>query len=62
VVRRTGEGWRFTGGLPTAELAIIPGTSHGLLVEKAGLCNAVILDFFSNEPIPTLAPIRRARH
>jgi pimeloyl-ACP methyl ester carboxylesterase len=49
-------------GLPNADLAIIPGTSHGLLVEKAGLCNAVILDFLSNEPIPTLAPIRRARH
>lgn len=48
--------------LPIAELAIIPGTSHGLLMEKAGLCNAVILDFLSNEPIPTLAPIRRARH
>ena len=48
-------------GLPNAELAIIPGTSHGLLVERAGLCNAVILDFLSNEPIPTLAPIRRAR-
>ncbi len=47
-------------GLPNAELAIVPGTSHGVLVEKAALCNAIILDFLSNEPIPTLAPIRRA--
>lgn len=48
-------------GLPNAELAIVPGTSHGLLVEKAELCNSIIIDFLSNEPIPTLAPIRRSR-
>lgn len=47
-------------GLPDAELAIVPGTSHGLLVEKADLCNTLIIDFLSNEPVPTLAPIRRA--
>ncbi|MGH9894079.1 MAG: alpha/beta fold hydrolase [bacterium] len=47
-------------GLPRAELAIVPGTSHGLLVEKAGLCNAIILDFLENNPVATLAPVRRA--
>jgi pimeloyl-ACP methyl ester carboxylesterase len=47
--------------LPDAELAIIPGTSHGLLVEKPELCNRIILDFLCHEPVPTLAPIRRAR-
>lgn len=47
-------------GLPNAELAVVPGTSHGLLVEKADLCNRLILDFLSNEPVTTLAPIRRA--
>ena len=31
--------------LPDAELAIVPGASHGLLVEKPDLCNAMILDF-----------------
>jgi pimeloyl-ACP methyl ester carboxylesterase len=31
--------------LPDARLAIVPGTSHGLLVEKPDLCNAMVLDF-----------------
>jgi pimeloyl-ACP methyl ester carboxylesterase len=26
--------------------AIVPGTSHGLLVEKPELCNAMLVDFF----------------
>jgi pimeloyl-ACP methyl ester carboxylesterase len=47
-------------GLPDGELAVIPGTSHGLLVEKPSLCNTIILDFLTNEPVPTMAPIRRA--
>jgi pimeloyl-ACP methyl ester carboxylesterase len=47
-------------GLPDAELAVIPGSSHGLLVEKPTLCNTIILDFLANEPVATLAPIRRA--
>jgi len=46
--------------LADAELAVIPGTSHGLLVEKAALCNAIIMDFLTKDPVPTLAPIRRA--
>jgi pimeloyl-ACP methyl ester carboxylesterase len=46
--------------IPDCELAIVPGTSHGLLVEKPKLCNGIILDFLSNEPVATLAPIRRA--
>ena len=33
-------------GLPDAQLAIVPGTSHGLLVEKPELCNAMLVDFF----------------
>jgi pimeloyl-ACP methyl ester carboxylesterase len=45
--------------LPNGELAVIPGTSHGLLVEKPDLCNTVILDFLTNDPVPTFAPIRR---
>ena len=47
-------------GLPEAELAVLPGTSHGLLVEKPGLCNAIVLDFLCNDPATTFAPIRRA--
>ena len=46
--------------IPDCELAIVPGTSHGLLVEKPALCNRLILDFLTNEPIATLAPNRRA--
>ncbi len=46
--------------LPNCELATIPGTSHGVLVEKPDICNRLILDFLSNEPVQTFAPIRRA--
>jgi pimeloyl-ACP methyl ester carboxylesterase len=46
--------------LPSAELTVIPGTSHGLLHEKPALCNAVIVDFLSGDPVSTIAPIRRA--
>jgi pimeloyl-ACP methyl ester carboxylesterase len=46
--------------IPNAELMIVPGTSHGLLVEKPGLCNEVIMTFLTTDPIPTMAPIRRA--
>ena len=46
--------------LPAGELAIVPGTSHGLLVEKPALCNAMILDFLGTDPVRTMAPIRRA--
>lgn len=44
-------------GLPAGELAVVPGTSHGLLVEKPGLCNAIILDFLTRDAVETLAPI-----
>jgi pimeloyl-ACP methyl ester carboxylesterase len=46
-------------GIPDAELAVVPGTSHGLLVEKPALCNRLIVDFLANDPVTTLAPIRR---
>lgn len=46
--------------LPDGELAIIPGTSHGLLVEKPALCNTVVIDFLTTDPVATMAPIRRA--
>ncbi|MFS8103579.1 alpha/beta hydrolase [Lentzea alba] len=45
--------------LPSAELAVVPGTSHGLLHEKPVLCNAMIVDFLTTEPVETYAPIRR---
>jgi pimeloyl-ACP methyl ester carboxylesterase len=46
--------------LPDAELAVVPGTSHGLLVEKPGLCNLMITEFLTQEPVTTFAPILRA--
>jgi len=46
--------------LPDAELSVVPGTSHGLLVEKPELCNMVITEFFTKNPVQTFAPIRRA--
>jgi pimeloyl-ACP methyl ester carboxylesterase len=46
--------------IPNAELAIVPGTSHFLTQEKPHLVNALVLDFLTNEPVPTIAAIRRA--
>jgi pimeloyl-ACP methyl ester carboxylesterase len=46
--------------LPNAELAIVPGTSHFLTQEKPHLVNTLVLDFLTNEPVPTVAAIRRA--
>lgn len=50
----------FSRSLPTGELAIVPGTSHGFLAEKAELCHALSLDFLTRDPVRTFAPIRRA--
>ena len=33
--------------LPDAQLAVVPGASHGLLVERPELCNAIIASFLS---------------
>jgi pimeloyl-ACP methyl ester carboxylesterase len=46
--------------LSNAELAVVPGTSHFLTQEKPHLVNMILLDFLTNEPVPTVAPIRRA--
>jgi hypothetical protein len=43
-----------------AERAVVPGTSHGLLVEKPALCNLLITEFLTKDPVETFAPIRRA--
>ena len=31
--------------LPDAQLAVVPGTGHGLLADKPDLCNRLIVDF-----------------
>lgn len=47
-------------GVPDSELAVVPGTSHRSTQEKPELVNAILLDFLTNDPVPTVAPIRRA--
>ena len=47
-------------GIRDAELMVVPGTSHGLLVEKPDLCNEVMIHFLTTDPVDTMAPIRRA--
>jgi pimeloyl-ACP methyl ester carboxylesterase len=46
--------------IPDAELMVVPGTSHGLLVEKPALCNEVIVQFLATDPVHLMAPVRRA--
>ncbi|MFD7257245.1 alpha/beta fold hydrolase [Streptomyces sp. NPDC059874] len=46
--------------LPSAELAVVPGTSHFLTQEKPELVNRLVLDFLTKEPVPTIAAVRRA--
>jgi pimeloyl-ACP methyl ester carboxylesterase len=47
--------------LPNAELAVVPGTSHFLTQEKSRLVNELVLDFLTNDPVQTVAAIRRAQ-
>jgi pimeloyl-ACP methyl ester carboxylesterase len=46
--------------LPDAELAVVPGTTHTLLIEKPRLCTDLVATFLSGPPAPTHMPIRRA--
>jgi pimeloyl-ACP methyl ester carboxylesterase len=46
-------------GIPGAELAVVPGTSHALIIEKPALCNQIMIDFLTSDPVPTFLPIRR---
>ena len=47
-------------GIPGAELAVVPGTSHFLLQEKPALCNTIMIDFLTGEPVPAMGPDRGA--
>jgi pimeloyl-ACP methyl ester carboxylesterase len=55
-----GHGVEMFDALPDAEFAVVPGTSHFLTQEKPHLVNAIVLDFLTTEPVPVVAPIRRA--
>lgn len=47
-------------GIPSSELAVVPGASHGVPIEKPELLNRIVLDFLETEPVATMMPIRRA--
>ncbi|MET0147276.1 MAG: alpha/beta hydrolase [Ilumatobacteraceae bacterium] len=47
--------------LPAGRLAVVPGASHALPLEQPALVATLIVDFLaSDEPPPTLLPVRRA--
>jgi len=44
---------------PNSELAVVPGTSHTLPMEKPDLVNRLVLDFLEKDPARTFMPLRR---
>jgi pimeloyl-ACP methyl ester carboxylesterase len=36
-------------GLPDAQLAVVPGTGHGLFAEKPALCNRIVIEFLEEK-------------
>ena len=34
-------------GLPRSQLAVVPGTGHGVLADKPELCNRIVIDFLT---------------
>jgi pimeloyl-ACP methyl ester carboxylesterase len=47
--------------LPDSQLAVVPGASHLLLLEKPPLCNELMLAFLAETAPPaTIFPVRRA--
>jgi pimeloyl-ACP methyl ester carboxylesterase len=46
-------------GVPDAELAVVPGTSHALVMEKPEPVTRLVLDFLTTDPVPTVIPVRR---
>ncbi len=46
--------------LPQGQLAVIPGSSHLVPIEKPALVNQLILDFLDDGAIVSMVPIRRS--
>ena len=46
--------------IPDSELAIVPGTSHLLVIEKPNAVYSLIAEFLTTQPTPTFMPVRRA--
>ena len=52
---------RLYEALAHGQLAVIPGASHGVFLEKPELVNRIVLDFLAEEGDPqTIMPVRRA--
>lgn len=47
--------------IPDAELAVVPGASHLVPLEKPALVNRLILGHLAQEATETMMPIRRAK-
>ncbi|KJS54446.1 alpha/beta hydrolase [Streptomyces rubellomurinus subsp. indigoferus] len=43
--------------IPDAQLAVVPGTSHALPLEKPALVNRLLLDFLADEQPPKFLPL-----
>jgi pimeloyl-ACP methyl ester carboxylesterase len=46
--------------IPGAQLAVVPGASHAVAMEKPDEVNRIVLDFLEKDPIQTMIPILRA--
>lgn len=45
--------------MQNGELAVVPGTSHGMFAEKPKLFSDMVIEYFDTSPIQTFAPRRR---
>jgi pimeloyl-ACP methyl ester carboxylesterase len=36
-------------GLPKSQLAVVPGTGHGLFADKPELCNRLVVEFLTED-------------
>jgi pimeloyl-ACP methyl ester carboxylesterase len=48
-------------GIDNSELTVVPGTSHFLIQETPELCNTIVVDFLTADPVATIAPVRRVQ-
>ena len=46
--------------VPNAELAVVPGTSHAVVLEKPAVFNRTVLDFLELDAVATMLPFRHA--
>ncbi|MFJ3581986.1 alpha/beta fold hydrolase [Streptomyces sp. NPDC090127] len=46
--------------IPRSQLAVVPGASHLVPLEKPDTVNRLVIDHLSQDPAPTMMPIRRA--